>query len=189
MKIAVTGGIGNGKSYVCKLLAMHGIKVYDCDAAAKRLMRTSPSLRSSLSSLVGKEVYDGGVLQKEVLANFILQSEANKQAVNNIVHPAVAADFNASGIEWLESAILFESGFCNRIKFDKIICVSAPTDIRASRIMARDSISHVKALEWINSQMPQAEAERRSDYVIDNDGKQDLEKQINEILNKINNEK
>ena len=102
MRIAITGGIGSGKSYVCRMLEQRGIKIYDCDAAAKRLMRTSDCLQRQLKELVGEDVYSAdGVLQKRVLAEFLLTSEANKQALNNVVHPAVAADYDASGMEWL----------------------------------------------------------------------------------------
>ena len=87
MRIAITGGIGSGKSFVCRRLEARGIRVYDCDAAAKRLMRTSGQLIQSLTELVGKGVYKDGVLQKKVLAEFLLASEENKQAVNDIVHP------------------------------------------------------------------------------------------------------
>lgn len=88
MKIAITGGIGSGKSYVCRLLEQRGIEVYDCDAAAKRLMRTSDRLQQQLKALVGDAVYSAdGVLQKPVLAEFLLASEANKLAINDIVHP------------------------------------------------------------------------------------------------------
>ena len=118
MRIAITGGIGSGKSFVCRRLEARGIRVYDCDAAAKRLMRTSEQLIQSLTELVGEGVYKDGVLQKKVLAEFLLASEENKQAVNDIVHPAVASDFEASGYEWLESAILFDSGFNRRVHFD-----------------------------------------------------------------------
>ena len=74
MKIAITGGIGSGKSYVCRILEKHGIKVYDCDAGAKRLMRQDADLQAGLKKLVGEEVYSAdGILQKPVLAQFILQ--------------------------------------------------------------------------------------------------------------------
>lgn len=106
MKIAVTGGIGSGKSYFCRLLADYGISVYDCDAGAKRLMAQSAELQEGLRRLVGDGVYINKVLQKNVLAKFLLASEANKLAVDEVVHPAVAADFLSSGLDWLESAIL-----------------------------------------------------------------------------------
>ena len=186
MLTAITGGIGSGKSYVCRILESRGISVYDCDAAAKRLMRTSEKLQQELRQLVGQEVYtSNGQLQKRVLADFLLASEANKLALNDVIHPAVAEDFLSSGMTWLESAILFESGFDRRIRFDRIVCVSAPRDVRIQRIMRRDNITAEKAAEWIDTQMAQKEVERRSHFVIVNDGKSDIEQQVDNMLSKI----
>lgn len=186
MKIAITGGIGSGKSYVCRLLEQRGIEVYDCDAAAKRLMRTSDKLQQQLKALVGDAVYSAdGVLQKPVLAEFLLASEANKLAVNDVVHPAVADDFAASGKQWLESAILFESGFDRRIAFDHIVCVTAPRQVRIQRIVQRDNITPQRAAEWIDVQMSQQEVAQRSDFCIQNDGESDLQAQIDDILRQI----
>ena len=183
--IAITGGIGSGKSYVCQLLKKRGIRVYDCDAAAKRLMRTSAPLRQQLKQLVGPQVYRGCILQKRVLAEFLLASEQNKQAVNDVVHPAVARDFMDSDYQWLESAILFDSGFHRRVPFSKVVCVSAPVEVRLSRIMARDGISREKAMEWVGSQMPQEQVEAMSDFVIENDGATPLEPQIDRLLSSV----
>lgn len=183
--IAITGGIGSGKSYVCQLLEKHGIKVYDCDAAAKRLMRTSATLRQQLRQLVGPQVYRGCILQKRVLAEFLLASEANKQAVNEIVHPAVARDFIESDYQWLESAILFDSGFHRRVPFSFVVCVSAPEGVRVQRIMARDGISEAKALEWIHRQMPQEQVEGLSNFVIHNDGVVPLEPQVDHLIHQL----
>lgn len=186
MLTAITGGIGSGKSYVCRILESRGICVYDCDAAAKRLMRTSEKLQQELRQLVGQDVYTSdGQLQKSVLADFLLTSEANKQALNDVIHPAVAEDFLSSGMTWLESAILFESGFDRRVSFDRVVCVSAPRDVRIQRIMRRDNITAEKAAEWIDTQMAQEEVERRSHFVIVNDGKSDIEQQIDNILSPI----
>ena len=187
MKIAITGGIGSGKSYVCRILEKQGIKVYDCDAEAKRLMRTDAELQAGLKKLVGEEVYSAdGILQKPVLAQFILTSEANKQAVNDVVHPAVARDFEQSDCEWMESAILFDSGFDRRTHFDKVVCVSAPVAVRLQRIMQRDHISQEKAQQWIDAVMPQEELIARSDYEIVNDGVRDVEAQVLHLLNLLN---
>ena len=187
MKIAITGGIGSGKSYVCRILEKQGIKVYDCDAEAKRLMRTDAELQAGLKKLVGEEVYSAdGILQKPVLAQFILTSEANKQAVNDVVHPAVARDFEQSDCEWMESAILFDSGFDRRTHFGKVVCVSAPVAVRLQRIMQRDHISQEKAQQWIDAVMPQEELIARSDYEIVNDGVRDVEAQVVHLLNLLN---
>lgn len=185
MKIAITGPIGSGKSYVCRELARHGIDVYDCDAAAKRLMRQDRSLQHALQSLVGEEVYREGTLQKAVLARFILSGERQKQAVNDVVHPAVAIDFEQSGMDWLESAILFESGFHRRTRLDRVVCVTAPEELRIRRVMERDHIDKDKARQWVTAQMPQKEMMAQSDYVIVNDGEQNVAVQIERILDNL----
>lgn len=185
MKVAITGGIGSGKSYVCRVLEQRGIKVYDCDAAAKRLMRSDEQLQADLQQLVGTSVYVDGVLQKPVLAKFLLESEANKQAVNDVIHPAVAHDFEQSGIDWLESAILFDSGFIHRTHFDYVVCVTAPTEVRVERVMNRDQINRDKTLQWIAAQMPQEKVKAQSDFEIVNDGKCDVARQVDLLLSQL----
>ena len=183
MKIAITGGIGSGKSFVCRELQRRGIDVYDCDAAAKRLMHSDVELQQRLRRLVGEDVYSAdGTLQKPVLARFLLASEANKLAVNDVVHPVVARDFEQSSFDWLESAILFESGFIHRTHFDKVVCVTAPEQVRVERVMARDHIDRSKALAWIHAQMPQQDIVSRSDYEIVNDGPSDVAEQVERLL-------
>ncbi len=176
MKIGITGGIGSGKSYVCKLLAQRGIDVYDCDAAAKRLIRTSPRLRQQLKALIGS-------LDKADISRFLLASEENQQAVNAIVHPAVFQDFEESNMQWMESAILFESGADKLV--DRVIVVTAPVEVRIQRIMQRDDITREKALQWIARQWPQEQVKPRADFEIVNDGQLDLNSQIEELLTAI----
>lgn len=181
MKIAITGGIGSGKSYVCRLFEQQGISIYDCDSAAKRLMRTSAQLRQQLCQLIGPDTYDAdGRLDKGVVARFLLQSKVNAQAIDAIVHPAVAADFTASDYQWMECAILFESGFERLV--DRVIVVTAPQELRLKRVMQRDGITREKALEWMGRQWPQEQVVARSDFQIVNDGRA-LEPQIEHIIN------
>ena len=180
VKVAVTGGIGCGKSYVCKLLGERDIRVYDCDRAAKRIMASSLKIQDELRKLVGDSVYSDGVLNKAVLAAFLLKSEDNTTAVNKIVHPAVADDFVKSGDKWMECAILFSSGFDKLV--DKVICVTAPLEVRVERIIQRDGITREKALEWMDKQQPQEQMVSLSDYEIINDGEADLEEQIDSVL-------
>ena len=188
MKIGITGGIGSGKSYVCRRLEARGFVIYDCDTAAKRLIRTSPELQKQLTALIGPDTYrltaDGYQLNKKAVAQFLLASEANAQAIDAIVHPAVFRDFEESGLEWMESAILFESGAYRLV--DKAICVSCPDETRILRVMQRDGISREKVLEWMNRQLPQEEVLRRADFEIINDGVADIDKQLNKILRKCN---
>lgn len=186
MTVAITGGIGSGKSYVCRLLERRGIEIYDCDRAAKRLIRSDTALQRRLSEAAGTDLFPGGTLDKARLSRFILAAEENALAVDNIVHPAVARDFLSSGQEWIESAILFESGFDKRIEIDCVVCVTAPLETRIRRIMSRDSLSRAQAEEWISRQMPQEEKVRRSDVELHNDGDTLLEPQIDALLDRLN---
>lgn len=181
MKIGITGGIGSGKSYVCRRLETRGISVYDCDSAAKRLILTSPEIRKGLTALIGPEVYlSDGKLNKKAVTQFLLSSEDNAKAIDAIVHPAVFRDFEQSGLQWMESAILFESGAYKLV--DRSVIVSCPDEIRIERVMQRDGISREKVLEWMNRQLPQEELRRRADFEIINDGIADIDKQLNKIL-------
>lgn len=180
IKTAITGGIGSGKSYVSSLLKDRGIEVYDCDSAAKRIMRETLSVRKALTNLIGQDAYVDGKPNKAVISKFLLAAEENKKRINAIVHPAVADDFKASGLHFMECAILFESGFDKLV--DCVACVSAPIEVRVDRIIVRDSITREKAREWINCQMSQEEIEAKSDFVILNDGNKPLEPQIDEML-------
>ncbi len=181
LKTGIAGGIGSGKSYVCKLLAQRGIEVYDCDAAAKRLIRTSPDIRQQLTELIGPETYqEDRSLNKAVVARFLLESETNAKAIDAIVHPAVFRDFEESGSLWMESAIMFESGAYQYV--DRVVVVTAPEEVRIQRVMQRDGISREKVLEWLQRQWPQDEVRRRADYEIVNDGQADLPSQIERLL-------
>lgn len=185
MKTGIAGGIGSGKSYVCKLLAKRGINVYDCDDAAKRLMRTDEQLKEQLTKLIGPKTYVDGRLNKAAVATFLLSSEANAHAIDAIVHPAVFRDFEESGLLWMESAIMFESGADRYV--DNVVVVTAPEEVRIERIMKRDGISREKAQEWMQRQWPQEKVRQLAQYEIINDGRQDLDSQIADLLQKLSN--
>lgn len=189
MKIGITGGIGSGKSYICRLLEQRGYAVYDCDSAAKRLIRSSPFIRRRLTALIGPETYfkESGeyILNKKAVAEFLLKSEDNARAIDRIVHPAVFHDFIESGMEWMESAIIYESGIYRLV--DRVIVVTAPEELRIQRVMTRDEISREKVLEWMSRQLPQEEVRQRADFEIVNDGLADLNQQLDDIIKEISN--
>ena len=183
MKIGITGGIGSGKSYICQRLKTRGIEVYDCDSAAKRLIRTSDSIRRQLTQLIGEDTYIGDSLNKVAVAHFLLAGESNAQAIDHIVHPAVFQDFMDSGMQWMESAILYESGINKLV--DRVIVVTAPLEIRIQRVMQRDGITRENVEQWMQRQWSQEEVRKRADYEIVNDGIADIDAQIDIILEKI----
>ena len=180
IKVAVTGGIGSGKSFVCQRLAAHGIAVFDCDAVAKRLMRESEEVKCQLMDLVGEDAYCNGKLNKAAIAQYMMISDENTQRINGVVHPAVAREFLASGMAWMECAILFESGFNQYV--DHVVCVTAPLEVRIQRVMHRDNISRDKVMEWMEKQWPQKKVLVNSDFEIVNDGVLDVDCQLEHIL-------
>lgn len=155
-KIGVTGGIGSGKSTVCRLFAEHGVAVYDSDAQAKRLMNESASLREGLVRAFGEGCYEGGELNRRYLAARVFADKEALAALNALVHPAVRDDFRAwagrqSG-EYviLESAILFEAGFESEV--DTTLAVLAPTEERVKRCMERDGSTREEVLRRMANQ-------------------------------------
>ena len=193
MRIAVTGGIGSGKSFVCRMLEARGISIYYCDVEAQRIMASRTDVQAELKELVGPDVYlpastpspfgSGLCINKPRLSAFMHQGPEAAAQVNAIVHPRVAADFMASGKEWMECAILFESGFDRLV--DKVVAVVAPTPLRVERIMARDHIEEKMAQEWIDKQMTTEELIQRADFVVYNDGTKELEDQLDRLLETI----
>lgn len=183
MKIGITGGIGCGKSFVCQRLASQGVRIYNCDNAAKQLMVTSDKVRQNLVSLIGQDAYIDGKPNKPLLTQFLLASKANAQRLNNILHPAVAQDFISSGMQWMECAIIFESGFDRLVNY--IVAVSAPEQVRIQRVMQRDGVSEGKVRQWMSQQMNQEELCKRADFVIVNDGVRSIDTQIEELMAKI----
>ena len=154
--------------------------MYDCDTAAKRLIRTSPEIRQQLTALIGEDAYHGEALNKAAVAKFLLVNEANAKAIDDIVHPAVFRDFQESGMQWMESAIMYESGINQLV--DRVIVVTAPLEVRIQRVMKRDGISRENVLQWMQRQWSQDKVRELADDEIVNDGIADIDAQIDNIL-------
>lgn len=187
--IGITGGIGSGKSVVCKILKQLNYPIYDTDSKAKLLMNSSPVIKSKLTELIGEDTYIGNRIDNLKISSFIFSSEDNLTKVNSIVHPEVYADFSkwrmnqASNIVFVESAILYESGMNNMV--DEVWCVVADKDERIKRVMKRNGLREEEVVARINSQMDDTEREALADYIIDNTGKKSLLKQIIKIMEDI----
>lgn len=192
MLIAITGGIGSGKSIVSQALRIMGYTVYDCDSRAKWVMTHDPILREQLIALFGQETYlADGSLNKPHLSAAIFGNAEALAKMNACVHPAVARDlmteYQNEGQDerkpfFFESAILFESRFNTLAIPDQVWTVSAPLELRISRAMLRDHTTRDQILSRINSQMPQEEKERLADHVIWNDKAHSVLEQINALI-------
>lgn len=155
--IAITGGIGAGKSIVSAILRVVGYDVYDCDQRAKMLMNTSITIKNSLTHKFGHDIYTSeGNLNRTRLSDIIFNDQNALHYVNSIVHPAVRDDIShwahehQHGPLFLETAILKEGGLDTIVQ--EIWNVVAPVEVRISRVMKRNAISREKVLERINNQ-------------------------------------
>lgn len=185
--IAITGGIGSGKSYVSAMLQAAGIPIYNTDDEAKRLMLSDEGIRQDLIALLGEGVYTDGALNKPMLAAYLFASAENAASINAIVHPRVKADFcrwmteqEGQEVVGLECAILFEAGFEDMV--DAVVMVYAPEALRVERAMKRDGATEAQIRARIAAQMDDEEKCRLSDYIIHNDGSIPLENQLSALV-------
>ena len=179
----ITGGIGSGKSVVTRMLAVMGFPTYDCDSRAKWLMQHDQQLRSHLSDLLGRDIYDAkGILRRDVMASRIFVDKQLLDKVNAIVHPAVRTDIE----QWagrcraervfVETALLDESGLRNLSQDTWLI--DAPVAVRVERVMRRSKLS----ADEVNSRIAAQHIPQGCDHLIMNDGTQAVMPQVLRIL-------
>lgn len=184
-KVGVTGGIGSGKSTVCRMFAERGIGVYDSDSRAKALMNEDGKLRAQLTERFGAACYKDGVLDRGYLAGRVFSDTGALAALNAIVHPAVREDFRAwSGRQqgpyvMLESAILFEAGFAGEV--DTTLAVLAPMEERVKRCMERDGVSREEVLRRMSNQSDDDTLHRLADRTVVNIRRDYLESDVQRL--------
>lgn len=176
LQIGITGGIGSGKSLVCKIFNALGTPTYDADSRAKMVMTTDGILVEAIKKEFGVLSYDAkGVLNRQHLANSVFSQPDKLKRLNELVHPRVAVDYehwvsSQADVKYVlkEAALLFESGSYQSL--DKIIVVTAPETLRVMRVLIRDPHrSAEQTKEIIRNQMEEEEKIKRADYVIVND--------------------
>jgi dephospho-CoA kinase len=172
MKIGVTGGIGSGKTSVCRVFNVLGIPVFSSDAVAREIMDSDDKIIEKVKSIVGKDVYTSGVLDRVKLARIIFNNANLLKEINKIVHPVVFEHFNiwvktvSAPYSIMEAAILIESGASKLV--DRIITVVAPVEERIERVVRRNKLTREEVLDRIKNQIGDKEKIRLSDYVIYN---------------------
>lgn len=142
----ITGGIGSGKSVVCRILRLNGYPVYDCDSEARRLMETEEEVIESLTDLLGKDIYlSGNRLDRKLMADILFADKRLLDEVNMIVHSAVRRDLlkyverQTDRHVFCESAILASSGIAEYCT--DVWLVDAPTEVRIARVEQRSRLS------------------------------------------------
>jgi len=186
IKIGITGGIGSGKSIICKLIEILGYPVYYSDKRAKELINKSSTIITFLKNNYGEDIYINGKINKNKFASIIFNSKKELQKVNSIIHPQVALDFNnwtriqKSSIVFQESALIFDSKLENR--FDYIIGVISPLETRINRVIKRENCTKENVKERINNQLSQDIIFKKSDYIIQNEDNHPILPQLLNIL-------
>ena len=173
LKVGVTGGIGSGKSTVCRVFHTLGIPVFDADQAAREVMEQDPQLIAAIKKLFDPDIYIQGKLDRQRVAQAVFTDNSLLQSLNKLVHPvttAFARDWhNRQHTPYTikEAAIFFESG--TDAEMDIMIGVFAPVEIRIERAMLRSGLSRAEVGARIARQMDEGEKMSRCRFVIIND--------------------
>ena len=172
LKLGVTGGIGSGKTSVCKVFTVLGIPVFYTDRVAREIMDSDEYIISQINSIAGRDMYSSGSLDRMALASLIFNNNNLLEKVNSLVHPVVFEQFSkwetdqTSPYIIMEAAILYESGASKLV--DKIATIVAPEEERLIRVTRRSRLTRHQVLERMMNQMSDEARIKLSDYVIYN---------------------
>lgn len=175
LKIGITGGIGSGKTTICKVFETLGVPVFYADTVAKQIMTKDAVLMQGVKDTFGAESYfNDGTLNNKHIANIVFNNESELLKLNSLVHPAVFRAFD----EWdaklpkhlpyslKEAALLFESGSYKMC--DKNILVIAPHTLKIARVTQRDKVSEEQVLARMGKQFTDEQKIKMADYLIEN---------------------
>lgn len=189
--VAITGGIGAGKSVVSDILRAIGYSVYDSDSRAKILMDNSQPIKDAIiTDICCEAVNSNGIIDRNCLAREVFADDKKLKRLNDIVHSTVVTDFKkwcdrfsetVAAPLFIETALLYQSGI--DLLVDEVWEVVAPINERVSRVMRRNNISESQVLSRIASQ-DQYISPRRHPYIhlIENDGKIPLLPRVEDLL-------
>jgi dephospho-CoA kinase len=190
--IGITGGIGSGKTYVCRIIEAMGHPVFYSDIVAKDLLTNNDEVIRQITECFGPSAYSNGNLNKSFIASKIFQNENLRASINNIVHPAVRKAFSdwsenqESNLVFNEAAILFETDSYKN--FDYTILITASDNIRISRIKKRDNLSEEEIQKRLDAQWDDKKKIPLASFVINNNESELLVPKIIEILKIIKDE-
>lgn len=196
--LAVTGGIGSGKSFITQIFAAMGVPVYDADSRTKLLYDTDAELKSALVELFSDEILaQDGRIDRKRLASIVFNDAAALARLEQRVFPAVLRDIDrwvdecsrrdsSSGFVVVESAIITEKEIFEGVA-DRILTVTSPLEIRISRVLSRDKTDRESVMARINSQCSDESRVKKSHFVIISDCERAVLPQVVTIFNEMNN--
>ena len=188
--IGVTGGIGSGKTTIVNYIHTKGYPVYIADEAGKKVMQQPKVIHQVNALFEGKVLLDDGSLDRSKIASLVFNDEQLLSALNQIVHPAVASDFeefkkqnSQQPLVFKEAAILFESGSYKDC--DATILITAPLNVRIDRVVKRDGISKEAVLQRMKNQLTDEEKQKLATFTVENMELNHAFKSIDEIIDKL----
>lgn len=187
--VGLTGGIGSGKTTIANYFIELGVPVYFADDQAKRIMNSFKKIKKKLIAEFGKDTYKDGELNRAYLAAIVFNDKDKLEIINHIVHPEIAKHFS----KWItkqkanyiiqENAILFENDTAS--KFDYIITVTAPVELKINRVLKRDATTKDAVLSRMDNQWDDAKKTQLSDFIIHNINLIETKKQVVKLHKKL----
>lgn len=184
MRIAITGGIGSGKSYIANYIKSRGYKIIDTDNIAKELMKKGNSNYLNIVESFGTDILDHSEeIDRDKLRNIVFHDDEKRYLLNNITHPNIMKkaleESDGNGIYFIEVPLLFDEKLETYFDQSWVIDCSEKTQIR--RVKDRSSLSKEEVLDIIRCQMPREERIKKANVVI-NSERQDLYQFVDELL-------
>lgn len=177
LRVALTGGIATGKSYVARRMRAAGVPLIDADVLAREAVAPgTPGLQAIVERFGAGVLAPEGALDRTRLAGIVFADPLARQALEAILHPAVRAAIDrfftslpaATPFAVADIPLLFETNRAG--EYDIVVVAACPPEMQVARVMARDGVSREAALQRLAAQLPIAEKVSRADYVIDTSG-------------------
>lgn len=190
LRVALTGGIATGKSYVRARLENLGVPTIDADRLARDVVAPGTPGLDAIVRAFGPTVLDAsGALDRKKLGAVVFADAARRRRLEEIVHPEVRRATDAWFAQLEESVgfavadipLLYETG--RDRDFERVIVAACDPETQVQRVMARDGFTEAEARQRIAAQLPIEEKVRRADYVISTDGPfQETDRQVRDVF-------
>lgn len=190
MQIGITGGIGSGKSTVCKIVESLGYPVYYADDRGRYLTDNNLDILNQIKALFGNKVFNKDQsLNRKALADIVFENPQELEKLNSIIHPVIDKDYQewkekqTSKLIFKEAAIMFETGMYKEIEF--VICIIAPTELRIKRTMTRNNMTRSEVENRIANQWSDKQRLALAEAIIYADDEQLVVPQLTAIIGRL----
>jgi len=186
--VALTGGIASGKSTVCNLLKLYGLRIIDADQIARELIDKEAA---AIADMFGEAYVKEGKVDRKALGRLIFGDEGARKALEGFLHPKIREEITRRSEEQdrlkgpyiVDIPLFFET---EHYPIEKVIVVYAPREIQKKRLIEREGLTEEEAEARLNAQIDIEEKRRRATWVIDNSGNlKDLQRETERVFNEI----